>query len=227
MSEPADDPARGYDARMGRAMPGYDTLHALVPPLVAQLTGGVGRVLVVGAGTGRECLALAAESPGLTMVGIDPAPAMLAVARQRLAAAGLGADRVRLVEGVVEDLPADGFDAATVVLVLHFLPDDGAKAALLSAIGCRLRPGAFLVLADLAALSPPEWRDTLYAVWAECQRKAGFGPDEIARGFRHVERAMHPIDAARLSDLLAQAGFAPPRPVFSALALAGWVAEKR
>ena len=57
----------------------------------------------VGCGTGSFVCLLASE--GLEVVGVDPAAAMLAVARRKLAG-----DRVRWVHGVTADLPAAQFD---------------------------------------------------------------------------------------------------------------------
>jgi len=224
----AEDPAgraAAYESRMARAMPGYGALHDLVAPLLVAVAGGVpGRALVAGAGTGAECRSLAAA--GFAVVGVDPDPAMLAVAAGQLAAAGLG-DRVELVQGEVAALPAGPpFDVATLILVLHFLPDDGAKAALLGGIAARLRPGGLLLLADLGREDVPDWHDRLDAAWAAFQRANGFDDEEIARGFRHVARAMHRIGPTRLAALLAAAGFGPPRPVLRALGLTAWVAAR-
>lgn len=52
--------------------------------------------------------------------------------------------------GQVETMPpAPPFDAATLILVLHFVKGDAARAALLGAIAARLKPGAPLLLTSL------------------------------------------------------------------------------
>lgn len=107
------------------------------------------RVLCVGAGTGEEIARLASVGPQWRFVSVDPSAQMLAVARERLAQAGL-MTRVELVEGNLDSVPTEPrFDAATLILVLHFLKDDAARAALLSDIAARLEPGAPLLLASL------------------------------------------------------------------------------
>lgn len=219
--------AQAYDRRIRDAIPGYEALHQLSCMVLAEVTGGHGRVLVAGAGTGAECVALAQACPGLHLTGVDPAEEMLAVAERKVAEHGL-VDRVRLYPGTVAQLPTfEKFDAATLLLVLHFLPDDGAKARLLTEIADHLKPGAPLVLADLfgPAWDDP-WQAELRTFWRHLQVAAGIPPADIDKGFRHVDRDIHPVTEARLAELLAEAGFGPPLPFFRALCFGGWVARR-
>jgi len=219
--------AQAYDRRIRAAIPGYDALQVLACAAVAEATGGHGRVLVAGAGTGCECVAMAQACPDLRLVGVDPARDMLALAEAKVAEHGLNA-RVRLYDGTIDALPKfEPFDAATLLLVLHFLADDGAKAQLLAEIGERLAPGAPLVLADLFG---PPWDDTwqaeLRTLWRHLQRGAGISAEDVAKGFAHVDRDIHPVTEERLALLLGEAGFGPPRPFFRALCFGGWVTRK-
>src|SRR5215211_7248764 len=63
---------------------------------------------------------LAVGSADRDLVGVDPSPAKLAVARRSSA----GLPNVRYVEGRVEDIPDAGFDAITILDVLYLLPDE-------------------------------------------------------------------------------------------------------
>lgn len=223
----AAEKAQAYDRRIREAIPGYEALHQLACMVVAQATGGHGRVLVAGAGTGAECVALGLACPGIRVVGVDPAGDMLKLAERKAAEHGL-TERVRLYPCAVADLPAfEPFDAATLLLVLHFLPDDGAKGALLGEIAKRLEPGAPLVLADL--FGPPwqePWQASLRTFWRHLQKAAGIPLPDIDKGFAHVDRDIHPVTEARLAELLAEAGFGPPQPFFRALCFGGWVTQR-
>jgi len=220
------DRAEAYDRRVREAIPGYDALHVLSCQIVAEATAGRGRVLVVGAGTGIECLALAQSCPDLAVVGVDPAREMLAHAEAKIGRHGL-TGRVRLYPSKVGDLPGfEPFDAATLLLVLHFLPDDGAKQTLLEEIAAHLRPGAPLVLADLFGDRNDPWQGQLKTWWRHLQLAAGIPEAEVDKGFRHVDRDFHPLTEARLTELLAGAGFGPPSPYFRALCFGGWVARR-
>jgi tRNA (cmo5U34)-methyltransferase len=222
----AAERAAAYDKRVREAIPGYEALHVLSCMIVAEATAGHGRVLVAGAGTGVECVALAQSCPTLAVVGIDPSGEMLGHAGAKVSEHGLTA-RVRLYPVTVGELPrSEPFDAATLLLVMHFLPDDGAKQSLLEDIAGHLKPGAPLVLADLFGSWDEAWQQQLRTWWRHLQLAAGIPEADIEKGFRHVERDIHPVTEARLAELLAAAGFGPPEPYFRALCFGGWVARK-
>lgn len=77
-------------------------------------------------------------------MGVDPAPAMLDLTRATVGPTG--GDRLRLIEGTVEDAPLGPFEAATCLLVLGLIADDGSKLRTLETIHRRLEPGAPFVL---------------------------------------------------------------------------------
>ncbi len=96
------------------------------------------RIIDLGCGTGLLTRELAVD--GRLVVGVDPAPAMLACARRQP-----GADRVQWVEG---DAGALGTPAADLVImtgnVAQVFLDDAVWAATLRAIHAALRPGGHL-----------------------------------------------------------------------------------
>jgi SAM-dependent methyltransferase len=106
-----------------------------------------GPVLELACGTGRLLLPLAEAGHALT--GVDISPAMLAVARRRAEAAGLGG-RIALVEDDMRTLDRLGearFRLAFCAInsFLH-LPDAAAQLAALRAVHRRLEPGGRLIL---------------------------------------------------------------------------------
>jgi SAM-dependent methyltransferase len=105
-----------------------------------------GPVVELGCGTGRVLLPLA--DAGLEATGVDISPALLAVARARLAATGLAA-RITLVEGDVRDpgLPEQAFALAicTSNTLMH-LTDAVDQELTLRAAWRLLRPGGRLML---------------------------------------------------------------------------------
>ncbi|MBI2235746.1 MAG: class I SAM-dependent methyltransferase [Magnetospirillum sp.] len=226
------DRAAAYDRRIREAIPGYEALHVLSCMVVAEATAGRGRALVVGAGTGVECVALAQSCPNLHVVGVDPSTEMLAIAEHKVAAHDL-TQRVRLYPSKVSGLPKfEPFDVATLLLVLHFLPDaengaGGAKQTLLTEIADHLKPGASLVLADLFADPVEAWQTQQRAWWRHLQLASGIAEAEVDKGFRHVDRDIFPVTEARLAALLGAAGFGPPQAFFRALCFGGWVARRK
>jgi ubiquinone/menaquinone biosynthesis C-methylase UbiE len=102
------------------------------------------RLVDVGAGTGLLGLAFVDDVGEIVLS--DPSAGMIEVATEKLAAADL-----RSVTAVRNDLladppPADRFDVAVSLLVLHHLED---TAAALAAIRDLLVPGGRIALADL------------------------------------------------------------------------------
>ncbi|MBG0563447.1 class I SAM-dependent methyltransferase [Actinoplanes aureus] len=97
------------------------------------------RVLDLGCGTGRLAIAMAAT--GHQVTGVDPARAALDAARRKP-----GAARVRWIEGSVETLPANSFDAAFLTShVSQFIVGDEEWSAALHALRRALVTGGRLV----------------------------------------------------------------------------------
>jgi ubiquinone/menaquinone biosynthesis C-methylase UbiE len=122
--------------------------HLLVAQRVADIALAAmpapGQVLDVGCGTGAVLRRLAARLPGdAELVGVDPAPLMLAEARKRL-------NGVRFGQATAERLPFAGASFDLVVSAMSF--DHWADQELGLAECARvLRSGGRLVLADLFA----------------------------------------------------------------------------
>lgn len=128
-------------------------LHALLPGIQRMrrwaqdgLAVGPGeRALDIGSGTGSEVLAFAERvGPDGAAVGVDPNPAMIAVAERRAAAAGLAA---RFVSGTAYALPfpENSFDAVRCERVYQHLDDPAAATAEIARV---LRPGGRVMLID-------------------------------------------------------------------------------
>ncbi len=107
--------------------------------------GGLGRLLDIGTGTGRLLELLAPRiSAGL---GVDASRAMLALARARLARAGLAHCAVRLADMYRLPLPDASFDVVVLQMVLHHAETPLAALAEAARV---LRPGGRLLAIDLA-----------------------------------------------------------------------------
>lgn len=218
--------AQVYDDLIRQVVPGYEVLHALAGLILKDEVGEHGKVLVVGAGTGQEVLAFAEERPHWHLTGVEPAPDMIALAKERVTAAGWG-ERIDLVTGYVHDLPETAdYDAAALLLVMHFLPDDGAKLDLLTGIAKRLKPGAPLVLADLHAdMEGPRFRRFM-ALWRQWQLGAGIEPDKVEKGFQRMIKDIQFVSERRILGLLAEAGFVTVEPFYGAFLFGAWIAWK-
>lgn len=139
-------------------------------------------VLDVGCGTGSlTLLAKAAAGSTGAVFGIDPAPEMIAKARQKAEHAGAKIDfQVGVVEGL--EFANARFDRVLSSLMMHHLPDD-LKGPALAEIYRVLKPGGQLLIVD-------------------------FGTTEGARGLAgHLHRQAPIIKDAGLRRFVEQAGF--------------------
>lgn len=218
-----------YEQQSRIALAGYDACHELAACMLAASLGSgtAAHVLVVGAGGGaKEIVTAGALEPAWRFTAVDPSPAMMDLARLRLAEHGL-ADRTTIMVGLVEDMQAtDAFDAATLIGVLHHLPGDAAKREILSAIARRLRPGAPLIVAGnyQAYASQP----LLLAAWGERWRQQGANAAEVeAKRGRILQGADPPDSEAAVAALLDAAGFTAPTRFFSSLFWGAWLVRHR
>ncbi len=124
------------------------------------------RVLELGCGTGRVLLPLAPHAQYIH--GIDRSPAMLAIARQKLADAGLGPDRVTIAEAdlTAADFTADQppFDLIIAPFrVMQNLETDEQVDGMMRCIRRHLAPGGEAILNTFRPRGGPE---ALIAYWS-------------------------------------------------------------
>lgn len=219
--------AQEYATQSRIALAGYDACHELAACLLsAHLGAGRRRILVGGAGgTGQEIISAAQLQPAWQFVAVDPAQTMLDTAMERIARAGLG-ERVTPFAGTLDALPASAaFDAATLIGVLHHLPQP-AKKDILRAVADRLAPGAPFILACNRCAY--ESQPLFLAAWAQRWRLAGASDAEVAAKLAKIRHgAVPPASEAEVESLLQGAGFDQPLRFFSSLFWSAWIVFKR
>lgn len=219
--------AEAYDRVIRQVVPGYETLHEMIKVVLNRyVLGTEARLLSVGCGTGVEMITLGEHFKNWHFTGVEPAPAMAKVAQANVEINQLS-DRAHVVEGYVDDLAGDArFDAITLILVMHFVPDDGSKEALLRSIAQRLNPGAPLILADLHADVKGARFKRFLDIWRDWQLHKGMPEHIVDRGFEHVVRDIQFVSEERILELLHSAGFKTIEPFYGALLFGGWIAWK-
>jgi tRNA (cmo5U34)-methyltransferase len=204
-----------------RFVPGFDGLHRIMTQLLQETVPVDARVLVVGAGGGLEIRTLSQAMPDWRFCGVDPSGEMLAQARTLL---GEDAQKVDWVEGLIFDAPAEKFDAATCLLTLHFVPDDGAKLETLKAVRARLRPGAPFFAAHLAIDKSAVDADLKFERYACFSEGSGSDPEMVAKARPQVKAMLNCVGPERDESLLREAGFQRIELVFVGLSWRGWIA---
>lgn len=158
--------------------------QALVAEEVLQSVGfdAAGHLMDVGGGTGAFLVAAARRYPRLRLTLVD-LPAVVAAARPRLAAAGVGA-RVTLAPADfrTDALPA-GADTIALVRVLYDHPDS-VVVPLLARVAAALPPGGRVVVAEpmSGGSRPNRFSDAYFALYTMAMRTGRVrSPGEIAR----------------------------------------------
>ncbi|MBW4622408.1 MAG: class I SAM-dependent methyltransferase [Cyanosarcina radialis HA8281-LM2] len=220
------DRAQKYDRKIRISIPGYEGLHNMAYALLGLNLGRQADILVVGSGTGMEIVNLSQLYPEWQFTGVEPSPDMMAVANQKLAENKLG-DRVKLHLGVTDELPESKlYDAATLMLVMHFLPDDGSKLALLQSIAKRLKPGATFIIADLHGDKKSRQFQHFSSAWKLYEFNSGVASkQEIEENFNLRMNAVHYVVESRIIELLQTVGFNEIERFYNAYLFGGWVAK--
>jgi tRNA (cmo5U34)-methyltransferase len=204
-----------------RFVPGFDGLHRIMTQLLQETVPADARVLVLGAGGGLEIRTLSQAMPDWRFCGVDPSGEMLTQAKALL---GENAQKVDWVEGLIFDAPAEKFDAATCLLTLHFVPDDGAKLETLKAVRARLKPGAPFFAAHLSIDKTAADSDLKFERYARFSEGSGTDPEMVAKARTQVKAMLNCVSQERDESLLREAGFQRIELVFAGLSWRGWIA---
>ncbi|WP_299322354.1 methyltransferase [Parasphingopyxis sp.] len=205
-----------------RFVPGFESLHRMADLLLAETVPDNGSVLIIGAGGGHELTRLATGHKGWRFCAVDPSEEMLKAARYRMADQGDN-ERVDWIQGVVDDAPDGPFDAATCLLTLHFVPDDGAKLETLRSIRSRLTPGAPFVLADLCMDQTADDFDVALGRYARFAGASGADPDDVRQAESHIrEGHLNMATPERNAALFAEAGFSRIGLFYAGFSWRGW-----
>ncbi len=215
--------ARRYvNGSMAAFFPGLAVMHDLTCHLIRETVPENGQVLVLGAGGGLELSQFAKIMPECRFTAVDPSPQMLGVAKEILKG---DAERVTWVQSYIEDTPPGPFDAATCLLTLHLIPDDGAKKRALTEIYTRLKPGgAFAVVDGCFDKNSSDFPRKLKRL-VDQARRAGIGEDVLDKIVENIGMT-ESIAESREFALLEDAGFSDIDLYFAALTWRGWIARR-
>ncbi|MCB2184435.1 MAG: class I SAM-dependent methyltransferase [Desulfobulbaceae bacterium] len=218
--------ANVYESKIRRMVPGYEAMHDLSLNLLRNSLPSSANILVSGVGTGQEVLAYSRVNATWCITGVDPTEKMLSIAIERVNEKDLS-DRIHLKQGIVKDLPqVPCFDAATSILVMQFIPDDGSKKEYLTEITTRLKPGAKFIIIDLVGDKTTHGFNMFFSAWKARQLFMGEDKEEVKKDFEHILRDLQFITENRMNDLLQEAGFRAIHKFFQSYLFSGWIAEK-
>lgn len=220
-----DGIAADYDRRIVNFIPGYAGMHAAARALLQARLAADAKVLIAGIGTGTEAILFARHNPRWRVAGFDPAGKMLQVARRRARQAKVKIGFYRGADASCVAAPPL-FDAAAAILVMHFLPDDGAKARFLRGLARRLKPGGMLILADGGGVWDSADFRFQFGGWRDFQLAHRPDPENVAAAMQNMRGDLRLISAARTRALLREAGFGGIRKFYQAFLFSAYFARK-
>ena len=202
--------ARNWDAAAEVGNPARALQLDLVTALVAAEYRPESTILDLGAGSGQVETLLLAARPDARVVAVDASPAMLALAKNRLANAK---DKVEFVIGDFAEperiaLPARDYGIALLIQTLHHVPHD-RKRRVFAMLARTLSPQGLLILVDSLAFEDPALRSVHASTWTWMERrsvvKSGWSADELFQRLGNKED--HTASLEEHLAMLLEAGF--------------------
>ena len=203
-----------------RQVPGYAGLLRMTTLLLAERMPADGRVLVLGAGGGMEIKAMADDHPSWSFDGVDPSAPMLQLAGRTIEP---HAARVRLHEGYIDAAPDGPFDAATCILVFHFMTHEQRRDALRQ-LRRRLKPGAPLVLAHISFPQAEPERSLWIGRHVAFGAAAGLTVEQMESARQAIGTRLLILPPEEEEAMLVEAGFTRISQFYAAFSFRGWVA---
>ncbi|MDW0111083.1 class I SAM-dependent methyltransferase [Sporosarcina aquimarina] len=217
------DTATEYDRGIRRTLPTYDGLVRLTTTALRMETDENANVLVIGAGGGNELVEFSKLNPEWTFTAADPSEPMLAEARAKVEAQ-IESERVKFVAGSARDVPSDHqFDAASCLLVLHFIEDEEAKVELLWEIRKRLKPGAPFVLASMVGDREDPSFEELFKLWRHSWVDRSSLSEAQVLEMEKIVRALSFVPLGTIVELLREAGFVRITQFFQTTFFSAWM----
>lgn len=217
-----NDRAKEYDNDIETIIPGYSNLHQLITYILKNRLSKRARILIAGTGTSREAITLAFENKGWNFVAFDQAEEMIKVSAKKIQKQKLG-KQIKLVHGKVNNVDDVGFDAATSVLVMHFIKN---KKSFLNEIYKRIKPGGSFILVDICGNKRSGEFNDLLSYWVDFQKDNRLDRENIAQTVNHIKNDLRVISEKRTLTLLGDTGFKNTRHFYKSLLINGFITEK-
>lgn len=215
-----------YDRTVQLALPGYEVMHTMVVACLQAYLPESADLLAVGSGTGMELIRLGNACPQWHFLGIDPSEKMQAIAKDKISHHQLS-QRVKLIQGYTQDLPTDIlYNAATSILVMHFIPPAG-KLEFLQSIAQRLHPSAPFVLVDVFGEKTSQELKQLMPILQAYWDEMGVPRQKQQEFSARFDQGAYPVAETSILNLLEQAGFEKTMRFYTGLWVGGWLAFKK
>jgi tRNA (cmo5U34)-methyltransferase len=215
-----------YDQQIRMSLPGYEGMHEMVHAFLTDALPAEAHILVAGVGTGMELVTLGKRQPNWRFTAFDLSGEMLSACRSTVKKAGIEA-RVSLIEGKVDALPGDcRFDAATSLLVSHFIVDDTDRRQYFASIARRVRTHGLFLTADLVGDKSQPYFEQFGKAWRTFNIVNGCDAGELDENFKRSSQAVAFLPEEIYCGMLEESGFVDIRQFYRGMLFCGWVCRK-
>lgn len=203
-----EEVASVFDDMLPRSVPGYRHVIEMTALLLARFLRPGELVYDLGCSTGTTVLGLATLLDQLEprFIGVDSAPAMVAKARRKTAAAGISEERASFQEGDITTIPLDSAGGIVVHYTMQFIAPEN-RPAFLARLHDALRPGGVLVVSEKVTSRDPFVAGIFTDLHVDFKRRQGYSDLEIARKRDALETVLVPLSIGENLQLLREAGF--------------------
>ncbi|MEK7015441.1 MULTISPECIES: class I SAM-dependent methyltransferase [Bacillus] len=225
-----DSTINTYERMIPLKIPGYFTLYEMMNHFLSTtipLGISAPHLLVIGAGGGQEIISMGKQNQTLEFTGVDPSKLMLQLAKKRIEREELQ-NHIHFTHGTVHSLlPDQLFDAATCILVLHFIPNINQKKELLKEISNRLKPGAPFFLSTINGVRHTNKFSAQLNAWRNHMLQNQIPLEDWERFENSFEKEMFPISETDLLTIMEECGFTQITRFFTSFLIDGYVAIKQ
>jgi tRNA (cmo5U34)-methyltransferase len=203
--------ARVFPDMLRRSIPGYDASIEAIGWLASRYVRANTRCYDLGCSLGAAAEAIRdnVAEPGVRIVAVDNAPAMVERCRQRLSAPGSKDGSRPEVEVVAADASEVVIENASMVVMnytLQFLPPE-ARDAMMSAITKGLHEGGVFVLSEKVVHDDEAIERLLVDLHHQYKRRNAYSELEISRKRAALENVLVPERLETHRNRLTGAGF--------------------
>ncbi|WP_208592106.1 class I SAM-dependent methyltransferase [Gracilibacillus suaedae] len=218
-----NDTVKGYSATIDRKVPGYQLLHELTALLLKEiLTQDITKVLIVGAGGGKELITLTDLLPDhVQLTALDPSTQMLDIAKETFSARGRE-HSISFIEGYLEEQDFhEPFDAIICMLTFQFIQGKQSQIRFAQHLARSLHPGAPCFLSTMV-----NHDQSYFQTWKQHLIKHGGTNSEAIQFQESIGKRIFSIDEKGLTNMLHQASFTQISSYFQSLFFKGFICFK-
>ncbi len=199
--------AEVFDDMLDRSVPFYSEVQHMINQMVSDFAVEGTNVYDLGCSTGTTFLHMSGNIPkGVTLVGVDSSPEMLARAKQKLDTRCRGIKYKLVCQDLNKAVTVKNASVAILNLTLQFIRPM-YRDRTIAAIAKGLNPGGCLILVE-KVLSPHSTINRLFIKhYYEFKKQNGYSEMEIAQKREALENVLIPYHFDENRELLLRNGF--------------------